>query len=74
MLSGITEQQGYQPSLFNPLADNPKLMKSLDRINQRYGKDCVKMASLGVKQNWAMRANSRSPQYTCRWEDLIEVN
>ena len=74
MLNGIVDSHGYQPDIFEAIPQRPELMQSLDRINRRYGQDTVKFGSLGFAKNWAMRANSCSPHYTSRWQDILKVS
>jgi hypothetical protein len=55
-----------------------RLMGVLDELNQRYGRGTVKLASAGVQAqgqtaSWTMRQERRSPAYTTRWEDMLEV-
>jgi len=73
MLHGIVPSEGFQSDIFNNTPQRPELMQSLDAINTKYGKDAIKFASLGFKKRWAMHANSRSPHYTSRWQDIITV-
>ncbi len=73
MLMGISSSTGHQSDLFVPLKRRPELMQSLDNINQRYGKDMAKFASLGFSKKWAMRANSLSAHYTSRWNDILAI-
>ena len=47
-----------------------RLMKVLDRVNQRYGKHTLTLANEGVQQSWAMSRNYLSPRYTTRWGEL----
>lgn len=48
-------------------------MIALDKINDRFGKKTVVLASEGMKQSWQLRANHRSPRYTTRMSDLPVV-
>ena len=53
--------------------DRSRLMSALDRLNQRYGKGTVHMASAGAgsaPKVWGMKQERRTPQYTTRWEDM----
>lgn len=53
--------------------DRSTLMTALDRLNQRYGKGTLHMASAGVEGNkrvWSMKQERRTPRYTTSWEDL----
>lgn len=49
------------------------LMGTLDRLNDRFGRGTVLMASAGLEgkeRSWAMRQNLLTPQYTTRWDEL----
>ena len=74
MLNGLVSKTCYQPDLFATVKTRPELMRCLDDINLKYGKDSLKFASLGFEKKWAMRANAKSPNYTTRWSDLLKVN
>ena len=45
-------------------------MIAFDKINDRFGKKTLVLASEGMKQPWKMRADHRSPRYTTRLSDL----
>lgn len=50
-----------------------KLMAALDRLNDRFGRGTVQLASAGLggdARSWTMKQQWRTPQYTTRWEDL----
>ena len=50
-----------------------KLMATLDRLNDRYGRGTVHLASAGLGgdgRTWTMKQQWRTPQYTTCWEDL----
>lgn len=56
--------------------DRSKLMRALDVVNQRFGKGALHMASAGTagdKRVWSMKQERRTPGYTTRWEDILEV-
>ena len=56
--------------------DRSKLMAALDVVNQRFGKGTLHMASAGMagdKRLWSMKQERRTPCYTTRWEDILEV-
>lgn len=64
--------------------DRSVLMSTLDRVNERYGRGTVQLASAGIKgdrkvskkddmRTWSMRQERRTPQYTTRWEDMPVV-
>ena len=52
------------------------LMSTLDRLNQRFGKGMVLMASAGLAGNhraWVMKQERRTPAQTTCWKDLALV-
>jgi DNA polymerase V len=64
-----------QPGLFHDV-DRPErqaLMASLDALNRRFGRGTVAFATAGTRQAWALRSERRSPRYTTRWGELLEV-
>lgn len=82
----INEREGQQLSLF---ADHEKptkqkishnhvtrAAKTLDAINQRFGRDVLYLASQRrhAIQEWQMRSEYCSPRYTTRWAELLSVN
>ena len=49
------------------------LMGTLDKLNDRFGRGTVLLASSGLKGNarsWAMRQNLLTPHYTTNWADM----
>ncbi|MBV7539843.1 Y-family DNA polymerase [Acidovorax sp. sic0104] len=53
--------------------DRTALMQAMDKLNRRYGKGTVHIASTGpTKQpkEWGMKQERRTPQYTTKWEDV----
>ena len=54
-------------------AGGGRLMAAMDRLNDRYGRGTVQLASAGLggdARSWTMKQQWRTPQYTTRWEDL----
>jgi len=76
MLTGLSEKTSYQHDLFVDVAGqskSAKLMKALDEINARFGRDSLICASSGFDRRWAMKCSNRSPRYTTAWKDLPSV-
>ncbi|MDX1351372.1 MAG: Y-family DNA polymerase [Thiomicrorhabdus sp.] len=80
MLLNIQEKRNLQTDLFAPnpqYSGNTKsdnLMQTLDRINQKMGKNTLKLASSGLqKHTWKMNRNLMSARYTTRWDELLTV-
>lgn len=48
-----------------------RLMDTLDKINQRYGKLTLRFGAMGLNRSeWHMRQERRSPDYTTDWHEL----
>jgi DNA polymerase V len=46
----------------------------IDMINARFGRDTLRVSTMGFAQAWQMQANQRSPRYTTQWNELLLVN
>lgn len=66
MLNGLDKSGTTPHDLFpsrNPVkSDN--LMKAIDAINIRYGRNTARLAVLGIERQWQPIANNVSPRYT----------
>lgn len=72
-VNDFSPEEAEQLSLFSN--KNPKhtaLMKSLDTINSRYGKNTVRL-SVQEKRMWKMRQEKLSPNYTTDLNDIITI-
>jgi DNA polymerase V len=57
-------------------ADTPRqkaLLRAVDQVNQRFGRDAMHLAGQGIKPRWQMRREMLSPRYTTCWEELPRV-
>lgn len=76
-VSGIVDASPIQYNLFDPITNRPErasLMKTIDRINQRYGLKTVQLAVEGEKeQAWKVKSEHRSPNYLTELGDILEV-
>ncbi|SPU55414.1 DNA polymerase V subunit UmuC [Brevundimonas vesicularis] len=50
-----------------------KLMTALDAVNARFGRGTLRPGGIRPMTPWSTRANNRSPRYTTRISDLMEV-
>ena len=48
-------------------------MRSIDKLNQRQGRDTVSFAAAGIHKPWKMQRGRLSPCYTTDWEGLLRV-
>lgn len=74
ILSDISKKESTSGSLFcdYDIYKHNSLMKTMDTINQVYGKHFVKLASEGT-EGFKSNRNMLSPKYTTDWNDIIEV-
>lgn len=68
-------QQGELLLEEEPGAGRPRerLAQALDRINDRWGRDTLQVASAGLggtARGWTMKQQWRTPHYTTSWDDL----
>lgn len=69
----IPESQ-IQLSLFEN--SNPKhegLMKAIDKLNNRFGQQKIRLSIQDQKRVWKMKQENLSPQYTTRIKDIITI-
>jgi DNA polymerase V len=50
-----------------------KLMAALDAVNAKFGRGTLRPGGIRQTTPWSTRANNRSPRYTTRFSDLMEV-
>ncbi|GAA4017735.1 DUF4113 domain-containing protein [Actimicrobium antarcticum] len=70
ILQGISGARAEQQLLFTPYGDGAAMMRTLDNLNQRLGKGAVSIASAGTRNDWAMKRERKTPDYTTNWEDI----
>ena len=76
MLMDIGEAQTAQGSLLLEHGSGKRtegLMKAMDALNLRYGRNTVSVFSSSAPKPWAMRREAMSPCYTTRWADVPVV-
>lgn len=69
----LIDESSYQFDLFEHSKDNPKLMRCIDKVNQRYGDETLQLAGQGIARPWTMKRQFLSPQYTTRWRDIPKI-
>ncbi|MBU1359739.1 MAG: Y-family DNA polymerase [Gammaproteobacteria bacterium] len=56
--------------------DRRALMETMDRLNERYGRGSIALASTGKSSGqriWTMKQSLKTPEYTTRWADVPRV-
>ena len=77
MLSNILLIDGQQTDLFGfkrRISKQDNLMIVLDEINRKMDNQCIRIASQGYKQPWAMKQELKSKSFTTNWDELIIVS
>jgi DNA polymerase V len=75
ILADLTPSSLVQADLWTA-PDNARsktLMRTIDGINARHGRDAVTLAVSGRKRPWGLRSERRSPRYTTEWDELLKV-
>lgn len=76
ILSGLIPTEKLTTRIFDDekYQQHHKLMKAVDEINQRFGRDTVRV---GIKQDeglWMMKQTRKSQGYTTNWNELLTVH
>lgn len=76
ILSGLVPAEKMSKRLFDDesFERRHKLMKAVDEINQKFGKDTVRFASVERNGAWKMKQIYKSPSYTTNWNELLTVS
>jgi DNA polymerase V len=75
LLLDLHAAKSVQEGLFDKRDDARRvtLMRTLDKLNQRYGRDTLTFAATGRHRPWKMQRDRLSPCYTTDWEGLLRV-
>ena len=74
LLSGFHNQGEEPPNLFtNTQKELPKLMLTIDNINQRYGSDTIQIASECHTTKWKQKRKNCTQSYTTQIDKLLLV-
>jgi DNA polymerase V len=75
ILSGLVPSEQLTKRMFDDerFQRQHKLMKAIDAINQKFGKDTVRFASVKTEGRWKMKQTRKSQSYTTNWNELLLV-
>lgn len=78
MVLNLSPEDQYTPSLFKEWEEKDSvkrkaLLKTMDRLNNQYGRGSLIFASEGVRRAWRPKSGWRSPSYTQDWTRLVEA-
>lgn len=76
IVSGISSANNIQMSIFDNVDrdKHKRAMLAMDSMNDRYGRNIVKLAAQGSGHNWKLVREKLSPNYTTQWNDIITIN
>jgi DNA polymerase V len=74
-LNDLSSVDAVQLDLLSPAVNrhDERLMSVIDTLNRRYGSGTIRFASEGIRQEWRMRSDLRSPRFTSRWDEILVV-
>ena len=75
MFLDLVRAPDVQAGLFDP-PDTPsrqQLMRTVDALNARYGRDTISFASSGRSRTWKLRREYISQCYTTRFDELLRI-
>mgnify|MGYP003471075944 FL=1 len=76
LLLGLCQRNEYTIDLFAP--QQPvrvdRLMRVLDQINNKWGRDTLHPATVQPNPGWSMRREMVSPAYTTKVSELLVVS
>ena len=74
VLSDIAPVSVVQADLLEPAStSDTNLMRAIDGLNSRFGRGTVKVNAGGLRTEWAMRQERKSPNYTTEWDAVPVV-
>ena len=75
VLMDLVRESGIQPDFFDDLKRDKRknLMKAMDSLNNKFGRDTVKTLGSGIKRPWTTQRALLSGRYTTCWKELANV-
>jgi DNA polymerase V len=71
LLTALVHENYEQLHIFTtPDSSNISLMKAMDEINKRWGRNTIQSGVAGFTREWSYRQFRKSPAYTTRWSEL----
>lgn len=72
MLMGLSSAKERQFDMLSPRNEvqQEHLMKALDGVNKKYGTNSLFFAASGIRREWKMMREMKSPHYTTNWQEL----
>jgi len=76
ILSGLVPNEQLTKRLFDDerFCKQHNLMKAVDEINRKFGKDTVRFGGVKTEGRWKMKQTRKSQSFTTNWNELLIVN
>nr|MBA2493400.1 DUF4113 domain-containing protein [Acidobacteriota bacterium] len=76
ILSGLVPNENLTKRMFEDerFQKQHNLMKAIDELNQKFGKDTVRFGSVKNEGSWKMKQTRKSQSYTTNWNEILVVN
>jgi DNA polymerase V len=76
ILSGLVASEKLTKRMFDDeqFERLHKLMKAIDEINRKFGKETIRFASVKTAGSWKMKQARKSRRYTTNWNELLTVH
>jgi len=76
MGSGLEPSDSRQQCFFNTESakKNDRIMETIDKYNQKNGRDTIRLAAMGFERKWWLRQEKLSKRYTTQWEEVITIH
>lgn len=76
ILSGLVPKDNLTKRMFDDekFQRQHNLMKAIDELNQKFGKDTICFGSVKTEGSWKMKQTRKSQSYTTDWNELLTVN
>jgi DNA polymerase V len=76
ILSGLVPHENLTKRMFDDakFERQHKLIKAVDELNQKFGKDTVRFGGVKTGGVWKMKQTRKSQNYTTDWNELLTVN
>lgn len=75
IVSDLIPENNIQTNLFDDINRDKqkKVMQVIDILNNKMGKDKIRIAQQGFSRKWKLRQEKLSPSYTTKFEDIMIV-
>jgi DNA polymerase V len=75
ILMDIGPATRQQHDLFSPLPTpgRARLMAAIDKLNRDFGSGTIKLGAEGLSTDWRMKQEKKSPCYTTRVGDIVQL-